>query len=109
MAFHCEVVVRLHIEFERSGGFAGVTLRASIDSSKLPPKEAAELEALVKRANLPALAARSRESRADPDRFQYALTVVCDDHTQQLRLGEREVTAELRPLLNRLLDLARRR
>jgi hypothetical protein len=109
LACRFEAAVGLHIEFERSGGFAGVVLRTSVDSSELPREEAAELEALVARASLPGLAARSGGSPPAPDRFQYVLTILRDGRTQRIRFSERDVTPELRPLLDRLLDLARRR
>ena len=37
----------MRIQFERSGGFAGVTRKASIDTTRLPPAEKAQLETLA--------------------------------------------------------------
>jgi hypothetical protein len=101
---------RLQIEFERSGGFAGVALRKSVDAGDLPPAEAKELRALVDRADLPGLAASPRgPGPGRPDRFQYDLTVRVDDRRYQVTLGEADLPESVRPLVDKLLALARRR
>jgi hypothetical protein len=100
---------RLQIEFERSGGFAGVALRKSVDAGDLPPAEAEELRALVERA-LPELAETSRgPGPGRPDRFQYDLTVALDDRVYRVTLGEAELPDRVRPLVDKLLALARQR
>jgi hypothetical protein len=90
----------MRISFERSGGFAGVRLACEVDTSSLPPAEAAQLEHLVARAGLDALPPMAP---TDPDRFEYRLEV--DGRT--FTFGERQVRAALRPLLAALLDRAR--
>jgi hypothetical protein len=101
---------QLHIDFQRSGGFTGITLSTSVDAGELPPGEAEELANLVDQANLPALAEAGEGPRpGGPDRFQYDLTVTRDESRYQVSVGETDVPDSLRPLLNRLLDLARRR
>ena len=77
------------LELERSGGFAGLTLRALVPFEELSqPQRAAVDDSL----------SSPPPSRPQPDRFQY-----------QLRVGERRVVLEeddfpavLRPLLRRL-------
>lgn len=90
----------MRISLERSGGFAGVRLACTVDTSSLPPAEAARLEHLVARAGLDALPPTAIN---EPDRFEYRLEV--DDQT--FTFGERQVRAALRPLLAELLDRAR--
>jgi hypothetical protein len=99
--------VSLRVELERSGGFAGITLRSAVDTAELPPDQAAELEAFVEAADLPALAARSGPPVAAPDRFQYSITVTKDGTTHRLVIGESQVTSELRPLIERMVSLAK--
>jgi hypothetical protein len=96
----------VRIEFQRSGGFAGNVLATSVDTGELPEPQAEELTRLVERADLPALAERPRTPGA-PDRFQYDLTVTLEDGSYQVTLGEAEVPETCRPLLDRLLELAR--
>ncbi|MGH2767239.1 MAG: protealysin inhibitor emfourin [Actinomycetota bacterium] len=98
---------RVKIEFQRSGGFAGTTLATSVDAGDLPQTEAEELGELVERADLPALSERPRRP-GGPDRFQYDLAVTLGDRRYQVTVGEAEVPETLRPLLDRLLELARR-
>jgi hypothetical protein len=101
---------QLQIEFQRSGGFAGAVLSGSVDARDLAPAEADELLDLVDRADLPALSRRASGPRpGKPDRFQYDLRVTLGDQQHQVTLGETDVPESLRPLLDRLLELARRR
>ena len=85
------------IEFERSGGYANIPLRAEVAVDALDPHERAALDALMKRA--PAGA----EARAGaPDRFQYDVTVVAGGTRHHVQLGERDVDETLRALIDRL-------
>jgi hypothetical protein len=80
------------IELVRSGGFAGITRRSSLDVGE---DEAAELERLLD--ELPA---------ADPprgaDRFQYELRLTRGGETRVVTLHEGAIPAEIRPLIDRL-------
>ncbi len=97
----------LHIELERSGGFAGITLHSAVDTDALPPDQAAELERLATAADIPALAARSGPPVGAPDRFQYSIALTRDGTTHRLLVGESQVTPELRPLIEHMVNLAR--
>ncbi|MGH2653895.1 MAG: protealysin inhibitor emfourin [Actinomycetota bacterium] len=98
----------MQIEFQRSGGYAGNVLATSVDTGELPDPEADELTQLVERADLPALAGRPR-GPGRPDRFQYDLVVTVEDGRYEVTLGEAEVPETARPLLDRLVELARQR
>ena len=50
------------IEFERSGGFAGVSLKTSVDSRAIPPDEVREFDELLDRINVTTLT-NSSEAR----------------------------------------------
>ena len=85
------------IEFERSGGFANMPLRAEVTADALDPQERAALDALLERRPAgPAARAGA------PDRFQYDVTVVAGGQRHHVQLGEREVDANLRALIDRL-------
>ena len=93
---------RTHIELARSGGFAGITLRSSLDTSQLPPEEAEMVEALVDNADLgrfPAVATRPGEV----DRFQYDLVVTRGGQRHVVSVGERDLTPKLRQLIDEVL------
>ena len=85
------------IEFERSGGYANFPLRAELAADDLDAPERAGLDALLTRESAGA------EARAGaPDRFQYDITVVAGGARHHVRLGERDVDAPLRALIDRL-------
>lgn len=87
-----------HIEFERSGGFAGLVLAASVDADALPPG-VADLDwgALPTAAPEPV--------RSDGFTYRLAVTHVSGE-TQSVVLGE-PPPAEVRPLLDELVRRAR--
>jgi hypothetical protein len=84
------------IEFERSGGFANIPVRAAVSADELDPQERAGLEALLNRAS-------AEQARAGaPDRFQYDVTVIAGNRRHRVQLGEREVDGQVRALIDRL-------
>jgi hypothetical protein len=98
----------MQISFERSGGFAGISLNTTVDTANLPPTDAAQLRQLVEVADFFHLPARMA-SPAQPDRFQYQLTVEDGDRHHTAILDESAVPGTLRPLLDWLLNAARRK
>ena len=96
------------IEFERSGGFAGVSLKTSVDSRAIQPDEAREFDELLDRIDVTTLA-DSSEAATQPDQFQYDLTIEHDGKREHLTVRERDIPKELRPLLDRLLERAKKR
>jgi hypothetical protein len=97
------------IELVRSGGFAGLSLRSSVDTSADPAVDAdagwyaEQLAAL----DLPSLAA-APPGEPQPDRYRYALSVQDDDGvSHDLEFGETAVPPELHPLLDALVARAR--
>lgn len=97
------------IEFERSGGFGGVTLSRSIDSSELDAEEAAELERLLDSVDLEAAASAPAPRGGGADRFQYDVEVDRGAGRHRLRVGEGQLTPELKALMDKLAEMARRR
>jgi hypothetical protein len=98
-----------YIELVRSGGFAGLSLRSSVDTSADPTVDAEadwfaeQLAAL----DLPALAA-APAGEPQPDRYRYALTVQDDDGVgHDLEFGETAVPPELHRLVDALVARAR--
>jgi Emfourin len=84
------------VEVARSGGFAGRTRRAVIDTATLPADRATALCRLVgELSGLP-----PHDGPAHPDRYQYELTV---DGKPGPSLPEQAIPAALRAELDRLL------
>ncbi|HEY4025791.1 MAG TPA: protealysin inhibitor emfourin [Candidatus Dormibacteraeota bacterium] len=77
------------LEVERSGGFGGLTLRASVPLAQLSPRERAAIEECFRHPSAPP---------SGPDRFVYRFRM----HGHEADVQEDQVPVELRPLLDRL-------
>ena len=89
----------MRVLLERSGGFAGIKKKATVDSETLSTDESAELKNLVDAAGIFDLPAAPDSPPRGADQFQYNLTI---------ETPERQRTLELRdpssPEVKRLLD-----
>jgi hypothetical protein len=97
----------MRILFERTGGFAGLNLKASLDAESLPPHQARRLRKLLQGSRFfdQPLRLEARVSR--PDRFQYRLTVESNNCVHTVQASEDAIPAEMRPLLDWLTATAR--
>ena len=96
----------LRIEFQRSGGFAGLTMGTTVDTAELPPDEALKIQRLVE--SLEKGGAGGSPKPGKPDRFQYELTITRGKDSRRFQLGETELTPEARELVNLLVERARK-
>ncbi len=96
----------MRVTFERSGGFAGLIVTTSVDTATLPATETEHLQQLVQSANFFGLPAEI-PAAAQPDRFQYEITVEDGNQHHTVRVGEASVPESLRPLLNWCMEKAR--
>ena len=98
----------MKIQFARTGGVAGIRLTATLDSESLPPEEADRLRRLIAAASF-FEQPPSRHSRiGGADRFQYEVTVEEGDRIKKVELDESSVPETLQPLLDYLVDSARK-
>jgi len=95
------------IRFERSGGFAGLPLRLTIDTEHLDPEEGELLVALVDSSQFFELPDKIRPERVIVDRFQYRVTISDPDRTHSVDIIEEGISEELNHLLQHLSYLAR--
>ena len=95
---------RFQVELERSGGIAGATLRANVDSTQLPEADADQLRGLLDRANL----AASQSPPRGADRFQYDLKIHRGGRSQSLTAYDGSMSPELKALTDWLMAHARR-
>ena len=99
----------MRIEFERSGGFAGLRLAATIEVDSLSVEEADELCRLVEEAGFFDLPTLIAGGDARPDQFTYKVTVETQGRGHTVELENGEPPPALRPLLDRLTRVARGR
>jgi len=95
----------MQITVERSGGFTGMPLTRTVDTATLSPAQAAQLRHLLETADFFHLPA-TPSMPAQPDRFEYEVTIQEGDRNHMLRFGEAAVPETLRPLLNWLMKTA---
>ena len=95
----------MQIGFQRSGGFAGLTMGCEVDTERLPPAEAQDIERLVEKVEA---SGGGGGGPGKPDRFQYELTFTRGGKTRSFQLGEHELTPEGRELVKRLTERAKR-
>jgi len=90
----------MKIQFERTGGFAGIKLKKSLDSANLSPSEAKDLESLLERSQFFDLPPERIKSSQGPDRFCYKLTIEAERGTRTMEVGEASLPLSMRPLLH---------
>jgi hypothetical protein len=98
----------MRIIFERTGGFAGMKLKASLDDESMPPQEAGRLRKLLADSRFFELPLRMEAADSHPDRFQYRLTVEDSNCVHTVQACEDAVPPQMRPLLDWLTAAARR-
>ncbi len=99
----------LRVQFERSGGFAGLRLAVDLSSDSLPAAEADELRRLVEAARFFELPSEIVGPAKTADQFVYKVTVESADQSHTVTVGESSVPETLRPLIDWLSVAARKR
>ena len=97
----------MRIEFERTGGFAGLRVHSIIETEALSPEQTKELDSLVKSAGFFELPSTIGMPAGGADRFKYRITIEDDRAKHTIETGDETVPEPLRQLLQRLMALAR--
>ena len=97
----------MRILFERTGGFAGLKLRAALEEKSLSPRELRRLHKLLEKSRFFTLPLRMESPGASPDRFQYRLTVEDRNCSHTVQASEDAIPPEMRPLVEWLTTTAR--
>jgi len=97
----------MKIYFERTGGFAGIRMAATVNTESLSPEQARELRDTLDAAAFFDLPARIESPALEADRFRYKLTVEAEGRRHTVEVGEAAVPEALRPLLQHLMAAAR--
>jgi hypothetical protein len=97
------------IDFERTGGYAGLTLHTLIDSHSLSVDEKEELGRLLDEAGIPELMKDPILPESSPDQFTYSITIQWGEEKLFVQLAEKKVPPSIRPLLKFLTNRSRSR
>jgi len=98
----------IQIQFERSGGFAGIRQSHSISSDTLSPEEENKIIGLIETAHFFDLPPVLRSTQPGADRFQYKISVQSEQRQHTVQVDEAAVPAELQPFLAWLKIAARK-
>lgn len=98
----------MHIQFERTGGFAGIRLACDVDTELLSPEEARQVNKLVEAAKLFDLPEQSSGARQAADQFNYKLVIESQGQQKLIRTTETSAPEALQPLLEWLTEKARK-
>jgi len=96
------------IEFTRSGGFMGTSTRVSFQSQELELEEAEELNSLIERSGFFEAMVLERGYLNMPDQFRYQISIEHGGKKRKLDLAEGSIPDTFRPLINRLVRIARK-
>lgn len=99
----------MRIQFERSGGFAGMLVRANLDTAFLSPEEADKLQKMVEEASFFELPGQLSSPSPGADQFQYKVSVEEGDRRHTVETSDQAAPDSLRPLLRELTVRARSR
>lgn len=99
---------KLHIYFERSGGFAGIVLKVIIDINTLSIKDANLLRKLISDSGILEITIDKKIS-PKPDQFYYTIIIDNDEKKYSLNLSEQQISDKIQPLINFLVSKARMR
>jgi len=99
----------MRISLERTGGFAGITKKTTVDTAELPANEAKTLPQLVEAADLFRLPERITSPNPQSDRFQYKLTVEDNGKQHTVTVSEAALPGTLRPLIEWLQNISQKK
>ncbi|MBW4673062.1 MAG: hypothetical protein KME52_03155 [Desmonostoc geniculatum HA4340-LM1] len=99
----------MRISFERTGGFAGISKKTTVETAELPANEANTLKRLVEAADLFRLPEQITSPNPQSDRFQYKLTVEDNGRQHTVTVSEAALPGTLRPLIEWLQNTAQKR
>ena len=97
----------MHINFERTGGFAGMRLAAAIDTATLPADQAGALHDLVDAAHFFELPSQMPPQTNVADQFHYHVTIEAAGQSHTVDVGDSSAPPALQALLQQLMLLAR--
>ena len=97
----------MRVRFERSGGFAGITLGSDFDSNQLPAEQTAELTRLVAEARFFELPALIESAKSGADLFQYSISVEDGAQKHRVEFAQGGAPDHLRPLVQWLSEAQR--
>jgi hypothetical protein len=96
------------IDFERTGGFAGIRLRAELDMDDLPADQKHEILEILDETDFDKLPEKLSGKMPMPDEFVYCITINSDEEDEhQVLAGESSLPGDLQTLIEILERIAK--
>jgi len=96
-----------YIQFQRSGGFTGISNNIDVDSKKLDASEKEKIRQMIDQCNFFEFQRVDSLSKNIPDQFQYVITIEQGDQKKTVELTDSTVPEHFIPLINYLNQKAR--
>ena len=97
------------IKFERTGGFAGMTIARDLKMDELSDEQAEKLQELLDDLDFEELPEQILDTEAMPDQFTYTITVETRRGEHTVTTGDASAPEKMQELLQLLNRLARTR
>ena len=97
----------MRIYFERSGGFMGKPVKATVDTENLPSDEASSWREMVLESSFFAMPEQQEPEPTGQDQYQYKVVVEVEDVSHTVETTDVAAPESLRPLLRRLTVASR--
>ena len=96
------------IQFERTGGFAGIRFAADFKPDELPDEQSRELLDLLDELDFDELPEEMTGDTSMADGFTYSITVETTKHTHTVVTGDSSASEKMQELLQLLNRIARK-
>lgn len=97
----------MRIDFERTGGFSGMTMNSSFNLDELSENDADHLRTLIERTDFSKLPEKLSDNKNVPDQFTYTITVQSQEWQHTVVTGDSSAPEDVRLLIETLNQLAR--
>lgn len=94
------------LSLQRTGGLAGVSMRASLDTREMAAQQAREVLDALDSVDLKSVAKRQGWPPGAADTFHYELKVDRAGASDTVSFSDRQLPAELAPVVRALMDQA---
>ena len=98
----------MKIQYERSGGFAGMSVKVNIDTNSLPAETTQSFYQALATARFFELPEKLATTGPSTDQFTHRLTIDDENRHHVVEMSDSAVPDSLQPILRKLLLMARK-
>ncbi len=97
----------MKIQYERSGGFAGMSVKVNVDTDSLPPETTQSFYQALASARFFELPEKPTAPASSADQFIHRLIIDDENRHHEVELPDSAVPDALQPVLRKLVLMAR--